>query len=130
MELTRIKSFHPDQMGPLFLGGNLPGETAGPARVPAIVIAGTHQGPAGMGLAFDIGGGSIVLRIQRVELLVEPVLSRAPRIDGAAARSDGWSLHDRASIVDRSSLSRKPKKRGPFHLVPVMAKATLERLSY
>src|SRR6267154_1597369 len=24
MELTRIKSFHPDQMGPLFLGGNLP----------------------------------------------------------------------------------------------------------
>src|SRR6266404_6698183 len=27
MELTRIKSFHPDQMGPLFLGGNLPGET-------------------------------------------------------------------------------------------------------
>src|SRR5258707_15407247 len=65
MELTRIKSFHPDQMGPLFLGGNLPGETAGPARVPAIVIAGTHQGPAGMGLAFDVGGGSIVLRVQR-----------------------------------------------------------------
>jgi len=26
MELTRIKSFHPDQMGPLFLGGNLPAE--------------------------------------------------------------------------------------------------------
>ena len=24
MELTRIKSFHPDQMGPLFLGGNTP----------------------------------------------------------------------------------------------------------
>src|SRR5713101_4194035 len=24
-----VKSFHPDQMGPLFLGGNLPGETAG-----------------------------------------------------------------------------------------------------
>src|SRR5260370_30055309 len=28
MELTRIKSFHPDQMGPLFLGGNLPGAYA------------------------------------------------------------------------------------------------------
>src|SRR5258707_8867705 len=27
MELTRIKSLHPDQMGPLFLGGNLPGES-------------------------------------------------------------------------------------------------------
>ena len=35
-----------------------------------------------------------------------------------------------ASPVDRSiSLSRRPKKRGPFHLVPVIAKATLERLS-
>src|SRR6202023_3907384 len=95
-----------------------------------IVIAGPDQGPTGMGLTLDIGGGSIVLRIQRVELLVESVLRRDPRIDRAADRSDGWSLHDRASIVDRSSLSRKPKKRGPFHLVPVMAKATLERLSY
>jgi hypothetical protein len=28
---------------------------------------------AGMGLAFDIGGGGIVLRVQRVELLVKPV---------------------------------------------------------
>ena len=39
------------------------------------------------------------------------------------------SLHGRASIVDRSSLSRRPKKRGPFHFVPVMAKATLDKLS-
>src|SRR5258707_5680204 len=128
MELTRIKSFHPDQMGPLFLGGNLPGETAGPARVSAIVIAGPDQGPAGMGLAFDVGGGSIVLRVQRVELLVEPMLGRDPRIDRAADRSDGWSLHGRASVVDRSSLSRRPKKRGPFPLWPWMASATLERL--
>src|SRR5258707_3946649 len=98
MELTRIKSFHPDQMGPFFQGGNFPGKTAGPARVPAIVIAGTHQGPAGMGLAFDVGGGSIVLRVQRVELLVEPMLGRDPRIDRTADRSDGWSLHGRASV--------------------------------
>src|SRR6266404_9433935 len=76
-----------------------------------------------------LGGGSIVLRVQRVELLVEPMLGRDPRIDRTADRSDGWSLHGRASVVDRSSLSRRPKKRGPFHLVPVMAKATLERLS-
>src|SRR6266404_7057934 len=37
MELTRIKSFHPDQMGPLFLGGNLPGETG--VRLPAATAA-------------------------------------------------------------------------------------------
>src|SRR5258705_5082551 len=129
MELPRINSFHRKKRALFFLGGNFPGKTAGPARVPAIVIAGTHQGPAGMGLAFDVGGGSIVLRVQRVELLVEPMLGRDPRIDRTADRSDGWSLHGRASVVDRSSLSRRPKKRGPFHLVPVMAKATLERLS-
>src|SRR6266403_2572392 len=48
---------------------------------------------------------------------------------GAADRLDRRSLHGRASIVDRSSLSLMPKKRGPFHLVPVIAKATLDRLS-
>jgi hypothetical protein len=101
----------------------------GPTGVPAIVIAGSDQGPSGMGLALDIARGGIVLRIQRVELLVKPMLSRNPRIDGAADRPYGRSLHGRVSIADRSSLSRRPKKRGPFHLVPVMAKATLERLS-
>src|SRR5258708_17482373 len=101
----------------------------GPTGVPAIVIAGSDQGPSGMGLALDIGRGGIVLRIQRVELLVKPTLSRDPRIDGAADRPYGLSLHGRVSIADRSYLSRRPKKRGPFHLVPVMAKATLERLS-
>src|SRR5258708_2162031 len=63
----------------------------------SIVIAGTDQGPAGMGQTLDIGGGSIVLRVQRVELLVEPMLGRDPRIDRAADWSDGWSLHGRAS---------------------------------
>ena len=73
-------------------------------------------------LSNDIGGGGIVLGVQRVELLVEPMFGRDPRINRAAHRFDGWCLHGRASIVDRSSLSRRPKKRGPFHLVPVMAK--------
>src|SRR6202171_2471986 len=58
------------------------------------------------------------------------MLGRDPRIDRAADWLDRRRLHDRASIVDLSSLSRRPKKRGPFHLVPVIAKATLERLSY
>ena len=31
-----------------------------PARVSAIVVPRTDQGPAGMGLTLDIGGGSIV----------------------------------------------------------------------
>src|SRR5712675_2658638 len=44
-------------------------------------------------------------------------------VDRAAERFDRSWLHDRASVVGLSSL--RPKKRGPFHLVPVMAKATL-----
>src|ERR1700686_3808390 len=68
--------------------------------------------------------------IQRVELLIEPVLGRDPGVDGAADRFDRRSLHDRVSpMASRSSLPLRPKKRGPFQLVPVMAKATLERLS-
>src|SRR5260221_5072566 len=47
----------------------------------------------------------------------------------AADRLDRSSPHGRAPVVDLSSLFRRPKNRGPFHLVPVIAKATLERLS-
>ena len=64
------------------------GTVGGPAGVSAIVIAGSDQGPAGMGLALDIGRGGIVLRVQRVELLVEPVLGGDPRIDRTADRFD------------------------------------------
>src|SRR3984893_15277051 len=101
-----------------------------PTGIPPIVIAGTDQGPTGMGLAFDIGGGGIVLGVQRVELLVETMVGGDPGIDRTADRFDRRSLHDRVSTAERFSLSRRPKKRGPFHLVPVIAKATLERLSY
>src|SRR5258706_13888806 len=101
----------------------------GPAGVPTVIVVGPDQGPAGMGLALDVGGGGIVLRVQRVELLIETMLGRNTGIDRAADRCDRRSLHGRTPTVDRSSLSRRPKKRGPFHLVPVIAKATLERLS-
>jgi hypothetical protein len=37
-----------------------------PARVSAIVVPRTDQGPAGMGLTLDIGGGSIMLGIQMI----------------------------------------------------------------
>ena len=37
---------------------------SGPAGISPIVIARTDQGPAGMGLAFNVGGGGIILRVQ------------------------------------------------------------------
>jgi hypothetical protein len=40
------------------------GAFGGAAGVSAVVIAGPDQGPAGMGLAFDVGGGGLILRIQ------------------------------------------------------------------
>src|SRR5260370_34623549 len=61
------------------------GAVGGPAGVSAIVIAGTDHGPAGMGLAFDVGRGGLVLRVQRVELLVEP---RARWRHGYGSRSE------------------------------------------
>src|ERR1700694_1586928 len=83
-----------------------------------------------MGLTLYIRGCSIVLGIQRVEFLVEPVVGGDPGIDRAADRFDRRDFHGRTCVAARCSLSLRPKKRGPFHLVPVIAKATLERLSY
>src|SRR6478609_7112534 len=49
-----------------------------------------------------------------------PTAPKASRSkSGSRCYEDGPSLHGRASIADRTSLSRRPKKRGPFHLVPV-----------
>ena len=42
------------------------GTVGGPTGVPAIVIAGSDHGPAGMGLALDIGRSGIVLRISEL----------------------------------------------------------------
>ena len=79
-----------------------------------------------MGLTADIGLCRIILGIERVEVLIEAELGRDPGIDGAADRSSNGRRHDVASA---EVLSRRPKNRGPFQLVPVMAKATLDRLS-
>jgi hypothetical protein len=66
------------------------------------------------------------LRMTRLRSRLAPP---APRRLCLIRRFDRRSLHDRAPTAGRSSLSLRPKKRGPFHLVPVIAKATLERLS-
>src|SRR5262245_3681217 len=97
----------------------------GSAREAAIIISRTNQCPPGMGLTADIGLRCIILGIERVEVLIEARFGRDPGIDGAADFSSG-RRHDLAS---GETLSRRPKNRGPFQLVPVMAKATLDRLS-
>ena len=44
------------------------------AREAAIVVAGRQAAPAFMGLALDVGLGCLALAVERVELLLEPVL--------------------------------------------------------
>ena len=78
-----------------------------------------------MGLASDIGLRGIVLGIERVEVLLEPLVGRDAGIDRAANRFCGSGLHAETSFL---GLSRRPKNLGPFQRVPVMAKAICDRL--
>ena len=63
------------------LQGRAVGIAAGEA---AIVIFGPDQRPAGMGLASDIGLRGIILGIEGVEVLLQPLVGRDPGIDRAA----------------------------------------------
>ena len=91
----------------------------------AIVIFGPDHRPAGMLLAPDIGLRGIVLGVEGVEVLFEPLVGGDPGVDRAANLFRSSRLHDRASF---DGLSRKPKNRGPFQRVPVMAWAIFDRL--
>ena len=55
-----------------------------PARDPAVVVAILKEHPALVLLAGDIGGAGFILRVERVELLIEAFLRRLPRVDRAA----------------------------------------------
>src|SRR5215831_15680587 len=80
-----------------------------------------------MGLTADIGVRGVMLGIERVEVLLEAMVGRHPRVDGAADRLGRQLLHGGASDAD---LSLRPKNRGPDQRVPVMAKATWDRLGW
>ena len=95
------------------------------AGIAAVIVAGPDQGPAGMGLTADIGLRGVMLGVQRVEVLLQPMVGRHAGIDRAANRLDGPALHGRTSD---DGLSR-PKNLGPDQRVPVIAKATLDRLA-
>src|SRR3984957_1114063 len=56
------------------------------AGIAAVVIAGPDQLPALMSLALDVGFRCLSLIVERVELLLQAMLSRDAGIDGAAQR--------------------------------------------
>jgi hypothetical protein len=67
----------------------------------------------------------MILRIERVEVLLQSLIGRDPGIDRATYMLRCSGLHADVPFAD---LSRSPKNRGPFQRVPVIAKATCERL--
>src|SRR5260221_799862 len=75
------------------------------AGKPAIIIGGLDQPPALAPLAADKGLAGFALRLQRVELLLQPVLGGFAGVDGAAP-------------YRRRRHGLRPKKRGPDQRVP------------
>jgi hypothetical protein len=57
------------------------GTIGGPTGISAIIISRSDQGPTSMGLTFDISRGRFVLGVQRIEILVEPLLGGDPGVD-------------------------------------------------
>src|SRR5215204_3467652 len=99
------------------------GRSSDPPEKPPSSEAVLDQAPALVGLALHVSSPGLALRIERVEVLLEAVLGRHTGVDSAAQRL-------RAGLDHRPEpfWSRRPKKRGPFQRVPVIALATLERL--
>jgi hypothetical protein len=54
------------------------------AGIAAVVVPGPDQGPAFLRLAAHIGFGGVMLGIERVEILFQPMVGGDPGIDGAA----------------------------------------------
>ena len=61
----------------------------GAAREAAIVIHFGERDPSGMTLARDVGLTCFALGVERVELLLEPIIGRLPRVDRATENHAG-----------------------------------------
>ena len=78
-----------------------------------------------MGLTADVSLRGVILGIQRVEVLLKPLVGRHAGVNGAA---DGLGRPLLRGRTSDAGLSRRPKNLGPFQREPVIAKATLDRL--
>ncbi len=78
-------------------------------------------------LARDVGGARFPLGVERVEVLLQPLLARFAGVDGAAQAT-------LAALVGHGGICRpagfSPKNTRPFHLVPVIACAMADSERY
>src|SRR4051794_8660380 len=82
------------------------------AGQPAIIVGGLDQSPALAALAADECLAGLALRMQRVEVLLQPFLGRFTGVDSAVP-CRGFGCHPFS-----------PKKRGPDQRAPVITRAT------
>jgi hypothetical protein len=82
-------------------------------------------------LAADKGLASLALRLQRVEILLEPFFRGFACVDGATEDSTSAAgLSPSLDLIPEvSDRFFKPKKRGPDQRVPVISRAMVERQS-
>ena len=83
----------------------------------AVVVVGVERPPAFAGLAPDVGSTGGALRVQAVEVLLEPLLGALAGVERAAP--------DRPA---HGAGRRRPKNFGPFQREPAIAVAAAERL--
>ena len=76
-----------------------------------------------MALAVDVGGAGLALGVEAVEGQLEALLAGLAGVDRAPDLGLGaGSAHPPLPVL------RRPKNSGPDHWVPVIARATAERL--
>ena len=91
------------------------------ARDAAIVVLVRQRDPALGALALDVGQPRLALGVEGVELLLQPLLGGLAGVDRAAELAGRRGAH--------ALPLRRPKNSGPFQRVPVIARATADRLA-
>src|SRR5262249_42228326 len=101
--------------------------------VTAVIEAIRQRSPSFMGLTLYIGLTGFPLGIERIELLLEPLLGRFTGVDRAPNDLPSRAAHEPSALRTVSGstnrrflLSRSSKNAGPDQLVPVMALAMTE----
>jgi len=92
------------------------------ARQTSIIIGGVDQAPALALLAFDERLARLALSMERIEVLLQPLLRGFARIDGTALERRLSRARDALPLL---TLFR-PKKVGPDQRLPVIVRATSE----
>jgi hypothetical protein len=102
------------------------------AREASVVVHFGERGSSGVTLAGDVGLTYFALRVERVELLLEPIVGRFSGVDRATKnlaglRRSGFRMFALRALDRAACVLSQPKKRGPDQWAPVISRATIVR---